>query len=47
MGLDVCTDEAFIFVKRRLDSIKILHMQIGGLVLYYKKLETGRFRLTF
>jgi len=34
MGLDVCTGDAFIFVNRTLDSMKILHMETGGLVRY-------------
>jgi hypothetical protein len=45
MGLDVCTGDAFIFVNRTLNSMKILHMETGGLVIYHMKLEAGRFRL--
>jgi transposase len=35
----------FVFVGRRLDRCKILFFSGGGLVLYYKRLEQGRFRL--
>lgn len=45
MGFDVCDGDAFIFVNRRLDSMKILHMETGGLVIYHMKLEACRFRL--
>jgi hypothetical protein len=45
MGFDVCGGYAFIFLNRRLDSMKILHMETGGLVIYHMKLEAGRFRL--
>lgn len=45
MGFDVCDGGAFIFINRSLDSMKILHMESGGLVIYYMKLEKGRFRL--
>jgi len=45
MGLDVSAGDAFIFINRTLDSMKILHMETGGLVIYHMKLEAGRFRL--
>jgi hypothetical protein len=45
MGYDVCTGDAFIFINRTLDCMKILHMETGGLVIYHMKLEAGRFRL--
>jgi transposase len=45
MGLNVSAGDAFIFMNRHLDTIKILHMETGGLVIYHMKLEAGRFRL--
>jgi hypothetical protein len=47
MGLNVYEGDAFIFINRSLDSLKILHMETGGLVIYHMKLEAGRFRLPF
>ncbi|MDR2585519.1 MAG: IS66 family insertion sequence element accessory protein TnpB [Prevotellaceae bacterium] len=47
MGYDVSTGDAFIFINRSRDVMKILHMERGGMVIYHKKLEAGRFRLPF
>jgi hypothetical protein len=47
MGFDVCDGNAFIFINRTLDSMKILHAECGGLVVYHLKLEAGRFRLPY
>jgi transposase len=36
-----------VFVGRRGDRIKVLFRDRGGFVLYYKRLEKGRFRPSF
>lgn len=41
MKRDVRNGEAFIFVNRALTSMKILHAEYGGLVIYNLKLERG------
>jgi transposase len=43
--LDVYAGHLFVFLGRRLDRCKILFFDQGGFVLYYKRLERGRFRL--
>lgn|SRR5512133_1271139 len=35
----------FIFVNRHRNIMKILHMEYAGLVIYHKKLDSGRFSL--
>lgn len=35
----------FIFMNRDLNVMKILHMEYAGLVIYHKRLESGRFKL--
>ncbi|XXF76365.1 IS66 family insertion sequence element accessory protein TnpB [Myxococcaceae bacterium GXIMD 01537] len=44
-GEDVYSGHLFAFVSRRGDRVKILTFSRGGFVLYYKRLERGRFRL--
>jgi len=45
MGHDVRFGDVFIFVSRSRSTMKLLHAEDGGLVLYVKRLEEGRFRL--
>lgn len=42
---DVFSGHLFVFTSRRGDRIKILVWDSGGFVVYYKRLERGRFRL--
>jgi len=35
----------YIFINRPCNSMKILHMEFGGLVIYHLKLESGTFKL--
>jgi transposase len=43
--LDLYAGHLFVFLGRRADRCKILFWDRGGFVLYYKRLERGRFRL--
>ena len=45
MGQDVRNGDVFIFIGRTCSSMKILHMECGGLVIYHLRLEEGRFKL--
>jgi transposase len=45
MGRNVQDGDVFIFVNRTSTSMKALHMECGGLVIYHMKLESGRFKL--
>lgn len=45
MGRNVQDGDVFIFINRRCTSMKILHMECGGLVIYHMKLESGSFTL--
>ena len=42
---DLYAGDLFVFVSRRGDKAKVLTWDNGGFVLYYKRLEQGRFRL--
>jgi transposase len=42
---DLFSGHLFVFVSRRGDRVKILSWDHGGFVLYYKRLERGRFQL--
>jgi transposase len=43
-GEDVYSGHLFAFLSRRRDRVKILMFQKGGFVLWYKRLERGRFK---
>jgi len=45
MGQDAYGGALFVFLGMRLDRCKILFWERGGFVVYYKRLEKGRFRL--
>lgn len=42
---DPMTGHLFVFISKRQDRAKILWWDIGGFVLYYKRLEMGKFRI--
>ena len=43
-GNDVYSGHLYVFLSRRRDRAKILTFEKGGFVLWYKRLERGRFR---
>jgi transposase len=45
MGRDPLSGEVFIFINRPRTVIKLHHWERGGLVIYHKRLERGRFSL--
>jgi len=45
MSRDPLSGEVFIFMNKTRTTIKLLHWERGGLVLYHKRLEKGRFTL--
>jgi transposase len=47
MRRNVQDGEVYIFINRSCTSMKILHLECGGLVIYHLKLESGMFRLPF
>lgn len=45
LGHDPLSGEVFVFVNRSRTVLKLLHWERGGLVIYHKRLESGRFSL--
>ena len=45
MARNVQDGDVYIFINRPCTSMKILHMECGGLVIYHMKLESGCFNL--
>jgi len=45
MSQNVQNGGVFIFINRNRNIMKILHMEYAGMVIYHKKLESGRFKL--
>ncbi len=44
-GEDVYSGDLYAFVSRRRNRAKILSFQTGGFVLWYKRLDRGRFKI--
>lgn len=44
LGADVYSGHLFVFLSRSRERAKILFFDRGGFVVYYKRLERGRFR---
>ncbi len=42
---DPYSGQLFVFLGRRMDRVKVLFFSTGGFVVYYKRLERGRFTL--
>lgn len=45
MGHDVRNGDVFIFISSNRRLMKLIHAEDGGMVMYVKRLESGRFRL--
>ena len=45
MGADVKNGDVFIFIGSNRRLMKLLHAEDGGMVMYVKRLEAGRFRV--
>ena len=47
VGLDPSNGDVYIFVGKSRTTMKLLHWERGGYVMYYKRLEQGRFLLAY
>lgn len=45
LGGDIYSGTLFVFLSKRRDRVKVLTWDAGGFVVYYKRLEAGRFKL--
>ena len=45
MCKDLYSGHLFVFLSKRRDRVKVLTFDRGGLVLWYKRLERGRFKM--
>lgn len=45
LGQDPVSGDIFIFVNRQRNMVKLLRWEIGGFILFYKRLEKGTFEL--
>ena len=43
VGLEPANGDVYIFVGKSRTTMKLLHWERGGYVMYYKRLEQGRF----
>ena len=43
VGLEPANGDVYIFVGKSRTTMKLLHWERGGYVMYYKRLELGRF----
>ena len=43
--VDPYSGTLFVFLGRRMDRVKVLFFSAGGFVVYYKRLERGRFSI--
>ena len=43
VGLEPSNGDVYVFVGKSCTTLKLLHWECGGYVMYYKRLEQGRF----